>query len=67
MRRTGWYRGYQKPRRIGFYERNFDSVPGHNGIHKSYWDGKKFMGVFITNIRSNHQSLPWRGITKESK
>ena len=68
MKRTGWYRGDQKPlkEREGLFERIY---PITRSIYKCHWNGKDF-GFGDGRMHgspSPYQDLPWRGITKESK
>ena len=66
---TGWYRGDQKPVRVGVYERMYP-----NGlICCCWWNGKHFsfgyanpdLALAAHRLRSGYQSLPWRGITSK--
>jgi hypothetical protein len=68
MKLTGWYRGNQKPVRVGVYERDYGSVVSSY----CFWDGRKFSMGFYTlkkaedfcGWESNEQNLPWRGVAK---
>lgn len=62
MKRTKWYNGYQKPVRIGEYERDY-WLSGD--VLKDIWDGSVW--VAFTGWVCEHQHLPWRGLTKEAK
>jgi hypothetical protein len=63
MKRTKWYGGYQKPVRVGEYERDY-WLSGD--ILKDWWDGTLW-GLEGTDLAYEHQHLPWRGLTKEAK
>lgn len=69
---TKWYKGYQKPVRIGVYERDYfnDFVMPY-----CYWNGRTFghgsdtiEGAERNGIaykdRSYLQNIPWRGVAK---
>ena len=63
MKRTKWYNGYQKPVRVGYYERDY-WVAGE--VHQDFWDG--YMWILEgTNLVCKYQFLSWRGLTKEAK
>jgi hypothetical protein len=39
MKRTKWYNGYQKPVRVGYYERDYWLNFGEEStVMQSYWD-----------------------------
>ena len=66
---TGWYRGDQKPIRIGAYKRKYPN----GSICYSWWDGRLFhwavqsLRITATGLDvSRHQSLPWRGLASRS-
>lgn len=71
MKRTGWYRGDQKPVRVGPYERAYG-----DDIHVyCFYDGEAFSVAGESPEEaedyrftvSAHQNLPWRGLAKEPK
>lgn len=74
MNRTGWYSGDQKPARPGVYEREYT---GNKAVLYCYWSGTDWClcsyfssSAFVYGRQrsvSTNQSLPWRGLTKESK
>ncbi|WP_395005814.1 hypothetical protein [Undibacterium sp.] len=69
MKLTGWYRGEQKPVRVGFYQRE-----DHYGIIYAYWNGRHWRvgfpiyenAFFWADLPcgSMYQDLPWRGVAK---
>ena len=63
MKRTGWYGGYQKPVRVGEYERDY-WLSGD--VLKDIWDGRVWVEP-VTGFVRRQQHLPWRGLTKEAK
>jgi hypothetical protein len=66
MKLTEWYKGDQKPARVGVYERDYGAC-----FVYSRWDGNRWF-VYADCIElalqqrliSDSQSLPWRGIAK---
>ena len=70
--KTDWYRGDQKPVRVGVYERQYR--PDTDDGLFCWFDGKFWHGGFFTieeclacvpsKLISLSQSLPWRGIKK---
>ena len=66
MKRTGWYNGFQKPVRVGYYERDYWLNFGEEKAMQSYWDGTAW-GLEGTDLVYTHQHLPWRGLIKEVK
>jgi hypothetical protein len=70
---TGWYRGDQKPVRVGAYQRKYFSGGGWF-FWFSWWDGKRFSTsrILLSDCQndemkygySDRQNLPWRGVTK---
>lgn len=72
MKKTEWFKGSEKPVRVGVYERDYDV----QRTYYCYWTGKVFNGGYHTAYRavnaapsyeSPYQDLPWRGLTEESK
>ena len=71
MTETGWYKGTQKPVRIGCYKRRIGPTKNYS---YSWWDGhtwgfsssipRRYGNKFII---SNYQNLPWCGLTEESR
>jgi hypothetical protein len=67
MKRTKWYNGYQKPVRVGYYERDYWLNLGEElTVTQCYWNGTTW-GLEGTDLVYTHQHLPWRGLTKEAK
>jgi hypothetical protein len=69
MKLTPWYRGDQKPVRVGVYKRRYPA--GTNWY--CWWDGKAFSNGCETAHEAKEckdwgysllQSLPWRGVAK---
>lgn len=68
MKTTDWYRGDQKPARVGVYQRADDY-----GIVYCYWDTIWFVGFEHEKYAhfwadsasvSMRQDWPWRGVAK---
>jgi len=62
MTKTGWYKGSQKPVRIGVYQRKYIQV-----VYCCYWDGLMWCHPTIRTFKVFEQALPWRGLTEEVK
>jgi hypothetical protein len=67
MKLTGWYRGDQKPVRVGVYKRRC------KGGRFSLWDGRTWSlgfydaglcAAFGCIVPASEQALPWRGVAK---
>jgi hypothetical protein len=77
MKKTDWYPGYVKPKRIGIYERNDEGTSMYDGgPNFSYWDGKMWRNSGDSVERadlhsgygdSSEQNLPWRGLSEPAK
>jgi hypothetical protein len=65
MKRTKWYNGFQKPVRIGEYERDY-WLSEDVLLVKDIWDGYGWVEP-VTGFVCRQQHLPWRGLTKEAK
>lgn len=69
---TDWYRGEQKPIRIGAYERLYVN----EAVVYSYWDGSKWSVAYMSlewclreKGKANgtpRQDLPWRGLAEQN-
>lgn len=67
MKRTQWYGGFQRPVRVGYYERDYWLNFGEEStVLQDYWNGSLW-GLEGTDLVYTHQHLPWRGLTKEAK
>ena len=67
MKLTGWYKGRQKPVRVGWYERSYNSKRPSNGeARRHFWDGQAWYLADNSEGRlvSLYQGLPWRGRMK---
>jgi hypothetical protein len=75
MKETEWYRGDQKPVRVGAYKRKYrDKQRSLLGDWFSWFDGQNFGIAFFTlKACQKHkanceislmQNLPWRGVSK---
>lgn len=60
MEKTGWYQGWQKPIRIGLYERNY----GPGSIIMCTWNGRSWYSPYTGINESRYQVLPWRGLVR---
>ena len=69
LKLTGWYKGVQRPVRVGVYARQYFGFIGF-----CYWNGEQwscfdFMVKSCQENRMLHgvspdQNLPWRGVSK---
>jgi hypothetical protein len=67
MKLTDWYKGHQKPARIGVYERE------NSGSSYSHWNGKRWGNlsndpddaIAWKKSPSFFQSLRWRGLAAD--
>ena len=67
MKKTPWFRGDQKPVRVGYYQRDY----GGDGVGLDFWNGVEW-GLWMSVApfteflwtRLSEQNLPWRGVLK---
>jgi len=70
MKRTGWYRGDQKPVRVGVYERKYSVGVGYCFYCRGLFSMSATTPQKAYTLRvvpSAVQDLPWRGLAKEPK
>jgi hypothetical protein len=71
MKTTPWIPGFEKPLRVGLYQRRYD---GNGNPRWGWWDGDRWMATQVSKelaLRFNHcesfyQELQWRGLTVQA-
>lgn len=72
LKLTGWYKGTQKPKRVGVYQRDYGTKRLEGDLVYSFWNGKEWMCFGNTpneaaarRFPSVDQTSEWRGLAEK--